>query len=145
MDMSTSISTLSVVKVRFTTFYQPQNQNLTMIHHPVLDVMLTRMKRWGKIAAVGAIAAYNDESKSAYPNWKEVIANRLTITGFIVFDFMSEYASAAAKLAEAVRDGRFILEGSEEVHEIAFEQVPALWRGLFTGANTGKLVTKLRS
>jgi NADPH-dependent curcumin reductase CurA len=35
-------------------------------------MMLTRMKRWGKIAAIGAISAYNDWDQCAFPNWMEV-------------------------------------------------------------------------
>jgi NADPH-dependent curcumin reductase CurA len=111
--------------------------------HPVLNLMLLRMKRWGKIAAVGAISAYNDWSKCAFPNWMEVIANRLTITGFIVFDFIDEYPTAVEKLAKAVTDGTFVVEGSETVREVSFDEIPKVWRGLFTGANTGKLVTKI--
>jgi len=116
---------------------------LDLVGGEILNLMLTRMKRWGKIAAVGAISAYNDWSKCVYPNWMEVITNRLTITGFIVFDFIDEWAFAISQLAKAVADGTFIVQGSEEIREVSFEDIPEVWRGLFTGANTGKLVTKI--
>jgi NADPH-dependent curcumin reductase CurA len=105
--------------------------------------MLARMKRWGKIAAVGAISAYNDWNACVYPNWMEVFANRLTITGFIVFDFIDQYPQAMAKLAAAITEGKFTVEGTETVREVQFEDVPRVWRELFSGGNQGKLVTKL--
>lgn len=47
----------------------------------ILNAMLPRIKRHGRVAAVGAISSYNDRSQSNYPNWFEVISNRITIKG----------------------------------------------------------------
>jgi NADPH-dependent curcumin reductase CurA len=73
----------------------------------------------------------------------QVVANRLTITGFIVLDFISEYPAAMAKLGQAVANGTFVVEGTEEVREVPFEDIPRVWMDLFVGGNTGKLVTKI--
>lgn len=87
--------------------------------------------------------AYNDPSVSHLTNWLEVIANRLTITGFIVYDFAPQWPETICQLARAVRDGTLVADGGETVCEVGFEKVPEVWRGLFTGINQGKLVTKL--
>jgi NADPH-dependent curcumin reductase CurA len=114
-----------------------------LVGGPILNLMLARMKRGGKIAAVGSISAYNDRSKSVYPNWMEIVSNRISVEGFIVLDFMSEWESATRALGQAVVDGKYSVSGMEEVHKVAFEQVPNVWKGLFTGANKGKLVTEI--
>lgn len=77
------------------------------------------------------------------PNWFEVISNRLTITGYIVLDFIHKYPEAIGALAQAMRDNKLTVEGGETIREVGFEEVPEVWRGLFEGANRGKLVTKL--
>lgn len=126
----------------------------------VLNLILTRMKRFGHVAAVGSISskskpysertgisrlhpAYNDRSRSNMPNWFEVISNRLTITGYIVYDYMHKYPEAIGALAKAMQAGKLIVEGGETVREVGFEKVPEVWNGLFEGTNRGKLVTKL--
>jgi len=116
---------------------------LDLVGGDLLNKVLVRMKRWGKIAAVGSVSVYNDPSVSHLTNWTEVIANRLTISGFIVYDFARQWHETLGRLAQAVRDGTLVVDGGETICEVGFEEVPKVWRGLFTGINQGKLVTKL--
>ena len=112
----------------------------------ILDLMLTRMKKGGRVAACGAITQYNKSEKSGIKNWFEVISNRIEIKGFIVYDFyMSGKAGDAVKeLVAAAKDGKIkISEKSETVVDTKFEDVPKTWISIFEGVNTGKLVTKL--
>lgn len=67
----------------------------------------------------------------------------MTITGFIVFDYIHKYPEAIGALAQAVQEGKIVVEGGETVREVGFEKVPDVWKSLFEGANRGKLVTKL--
>jgi NADPH-dependent curcumin reductase CurA len=90
-----------------------------------------------------ARAAYNDKTQNVITNWGEVITNRLTVRGFIIFDYAPRFPAALATLAGAVARGELVAAGSETVCEVPFEDVPRVWRGLFTGANRGKLVTQL--
>ena len=49
------------------------------------------------------------------------------------------------KIIENVKAGKIkIGEDSETVVPTAFEDVPKTWQMLFTGGNTGKLVTQLK-
>ena len=112
----------------------------------ILDLMLTRMKRGGRVAACGAITDYNKSERTALKNWNEVISNRIEIKGFIVLDFLAEKKGPEAlnELVTAVKEGKIKLgEENETVVDTKFEDVPKTWMLLFEGANTGKLVTKL--
>ena len=51
----------------------------------ILSLMLTRMKRYGRISACGAVSTYNDRDIGVH-NWFEIITNRLEVRGFIVTD-----------------------------------------------------------
>ena len=112
----------------------------------ILDLMLTRMAKGGRVAACGAITDYNKSERSGLKNWFEVISNRIEIKGFIIFDFLmsGKGADAVKELVAAAKDGKIkISEENETVVDTKFEDVPKTWMLVFEGANTGKLVTKL--
>ena len=112
----------------------------------ILDLMLTRMKKEGRVAACGAVANYNTSSPTGLRNWFEVIMNRLEIKGFVVMDFMAQGKAPEAvwEMVKALKEGKIkVGDESETVVETKFEDVPKTWMMLFEGGNTGKLVTKL--
>ena len=112
----------------------------------ILDLMLTRMKKGGRVAACGAITDYNRSEKSGLKNWFEVISNRIEIKGFIVLDFLAEGKGpeAVKEMVTAAKEGKIkVGEENETVVDTSFEAIPKTWMSLFEGANTGKLVTKL--
>jgi NADPH-dependent curcumin reductase CurA len=85
-------------------------------------------------------------------SWIEVVTNRLTIQGFVLLDFMfpkdgsNRVATEAfPSIAGALERGDITLDGTEDIVEVPFVDVPKVWGRLFTGASTGKLVTKLAS
>lgn len=112
----------------------------------ILDFMLTRMKRFGRVAACGAITQYNKGEKDGLKNWFEVISNRIEIKGFVILDFIGAGKGPAAvgELVQAYKDGKIKLgDDNETVVETKFADVPKTWMMLFEGKNTGKLVTKI--
>lgn len=118
----------------------------------VLDQVIPRIKQYGRIAACGAISGYNKDvgKPTMGATWIEVVTNRLTIQGFVVLDFMfpkdgsNRVATEAfPSIAGALARGDITLDGTEDIVEVPFIDVPKVWGRLFTGANTGKLVTKL--
>ena len=109
----------------------------------VLDLMLTRMKKFGRVAACGAVAEYNKSDPHGLKNWFQVISNRIEIKGFIIFDFMPEAPKAVGELVKAWKEGKISVgDANETVVDTRFEDVPKTWMSLFQGANTGKLITK---
>ena len=114
----------------------------------ILDLMLTRMKREGRVAACGAVTDYNKsrDEKSGLKNWFEIISNRIEIKGFIVMDFQAtgKGPEVVKEMVKAFKEGKITLgDENETVVDTKFEEVPRTWMLLFEGANTGKLVTKL--
>ncbi|KAL8943564.1 MAG: hypothetical protein Q9211_000945 [Gyalolechia sp. 1 TL-2023] len=110
----------------------------------ILDLMLTRMKRHGRIAACGAIAGYNKSDQPGIKNWFEIISNRIEIQGFIIFDFMAKAQEVREELVKATKEGKIKVDSSNEtVVETGFEGVVEAWMKLFEGGNRGKLVTKI--
>ncbi|KAK6080412.1 quinone oxidoreductase [Seiridium cupressi] len=113
---------------------------------PILDALLPRMKRLGRgtIAVCGAVAQYNADGKAMeLHNWCEVFSARITIKGFIMFDYLEHVPAALQEMVAAAADGRLDLSDAETVVEGPLEKQPEIWTRLFTGDNKGKLVTKL--
>lgn len=110
----------------------------------ILDLMLTRMARFGRVAACGAITGYNDPNSPGLKNWFEVISMRIEIKGFIVLDYLPRMGEALKALQEAYKKGNLkIDEQNEHVVSAGFEEIPNVWWKLFEGENKGKLLTKL--
>ncbi|KAG1841051.1 hypothetical protein C8R48DRAFT_781506 [Suillus tomentosus] len=118
----------------------------------VLDQVIPRIKQHGRIAACGAISGYNKDvgKPTMGTTWIEVVTNRLSIKGFIIVDFMFPKDGSNRMATEAFPDitgalqrGDITLERAEDIVEAPFVDIPKVWGRLFTGANTGKLVTKL--
>ncbi|KAG2038678.1 hypothetical protein BDR03DRAFT_1009656 [Suillus americanus] len=118
----------------------------------VLDQVIPRIKQNGRIAACGAISGYNKNvgKPTMGTTWVEVVTNRLSIQGFVVLDFMfpkdgpNRVATEAfPDITGALQRGDITLERAEDIVEVPFIDIPKVWGRLFTGANTGKLVTKL--
>jgi NADPH-dependent curcumin reductase CurA len=70
---------------------------------------------------------------------------RLKILGFINIDWIEHLSEVRAILVEEWKKGNLIIgDESEMVIDTAFEDIPRTWMMLYSGANTGKLITKLR-
>jgi NADPH-dependent curcumin reductase CurA len=112
----------------------------------ILDLMLTRIARHGRIAACGSVATYNSPGAQGLKNWFEVIANRIEIKGFIVVDAIAAGKAPGwvGELAQAAKQGKIQMgEETETVVKTKFEDVPKTWTMLFEGGNQGKLVTEI--
>lgn len=112
----------------------------------ILDLMLKRVKRYGRIAVCGSIATYNDPESTRLKNWFEVIANRIEIKGFIVLDafLQGKGQEMMGAIRTAVKEKKIQIEKQEEtIVPTKFEDIPKTWTMLFEGGNQGKLVTEL--
>ncbi|KAG0691496.1 hypothetical protein DFH29DRAFT_1010927 [Suillus ampliporus] len=99
----------------------------------VLDRAIARIKRYGRIAACGSISGYDKDvgKPTIGTTWSEDGSDRVATEGF-------------PNIAGALQRGDITLEHAEEIVEVPFTDVPKVWGMLFTGANSGKLVTKLK-
>ncbi len=107
-----------------------------------LNAALPRMNALGRIAVCGMISAYNNFGAISEPvtTLSNMIYNRLTMRGFVFYEFEPLRAQFLADMKRWLGEGRIryrstILPG--------IEQAPAALIGLFSGANTGKMLVQL--
>lgn len=110
----------------------------------MLDFMLLRMARHGRIVACGAISEYNSSEGALLKNYFEIVSMRIQIRGIVIIDYLHKAQEVLTIFMQAIQEGKLkVSEESEHVVEAPFEDVPKVWMQLFEGANTGKLVTKV--
>lgn len=107
-----------------------------------LNAALPRMNALGRIAVCGMISAYNNFGAVSEPvtTLSNMIYNRLTMKGFVYYEFEPLRAQFSSDMKRWLGEGRIqyrstILQG--------IEQAPAALIGLFSGANTGKMLVQL--
>jgi NADPH-dependent curcumin reductase CurA len=107
-----------------------------------LNAALPRMNALGRIAVCGMISAYNNFGAISEPvtTLSNMIYNRLTMRGFVYYEFEALRAQFLADMKGWLEAGRMqyrstVLQG--------IEQAPAALIGLFSGTNTGKMLVQL--
>jgi NADPH-dependent curcumin reductase CurA len=107
-----------------------------------LNAALPRMNALGRIAVCGMISAYNNFGAISEPvtTLSNMIYNRLTMRGFVYYEFEPLRAQFLADMRQWIGDGR--MQFRSTVFE-GIEQAPAALIGLFSGANTGKMLVRL--
>ena len=107
-----------------------------------LNAALPRMNALGRIAVCGMISAYNNFGAVSEPvtTLSNMIYNRVMMRGFVFYEFESKRAKFLEDMKGWIKQGRMkyrttIVQG--------IEQAPTALIGLFTGANTGKMVVQL--
>lgn len=106
-----------------------------------LEAAIFHMRPFGRIALCGAIATYNDTEPRPGPrNLSMAIGLGLRLQGFIVSHYDDAREDFLRDMSGWIKEGRVrydetILEG--------IDKAPEAFEGLFTGANTGKMLVKL--
>jgi NADPH-dependent curcumin reductase CurA len=109
----------------------------------VLDAVLTRINRGARIVICGAISQYNATDQVRGPaNYLALLVFRASMTGMVVFDWVSRYPEAMAEIAGWLRDGSLVAR--EQVVGGGVEAFPDTLLALFAGENTGKLVLRCK-
>ena len=107
-----------------------------------LDEVLRRLARGARVVICGAISQYNAREAPRGPaNYMQLLVERASMTGFLVFDFAARYPEAIAELAGWLRAGE--LRSREDIVRGALEDFPEVFLRLFRGENTGKLILQL--
>ncbi len=107
-----------------------------------LDEVLRRIARGARVVICGAISQYNAEQPPRGPaNYMQLLVQRATMTGFLVFDYADRYPEAIAQLAGWLSAGE--LQSREDVVRGGLDQFPEVFLRLFRGENTGKLILQL--
>jgi NADPH-dependent curcumin reductase CurA len=111
----------------------------------ILDICLSMMNVFGRIAFCGAISSYDgnmEDGKSVGPsNYKMILMKRLKVQGFVCRDHSFSKPESAVELLAACKDGR--IKFKEDIRESPIENYVDVVNLLFTGGNTGKLIMKI--
>lgn len=107
-----------------------------------LDAALPRMNVGGRIPVCGMISAYNNFGavSDGVTTLSNLIYGRITMKGFVVSDFPHLRAQFEQDMGGWLKSGAMKYE---ETVMAGIEQAPQALIGLFTGANTGKMLVKL--
>ncbi len=95
---------------------------------------------FARIPVCGLIAQYSAGTPVPGPDMSSVLRKRLTLRGFIVWDFAAKQDDFLREASEWVRSGR--LKYREDVVD-GLENAPAAFLGLLQGKNFGKLLVKV--
>jgi NADPH-dependent curcumin reductase CurA len=106
-----------------------------------LEAAISHLNDFGRIAACGAIAQYNDTEPTPGPrNMMMFVSKRLTLRGFIV----SDHADVAGEFY--ARAGEWVAAGSLTARETVVEGLDHAvdaFLDLLRGGNTGKMLVRL--
>jgi NADPH-dependent curcumin reductase CurA len=107
-----------------------------------LNAALPRMNALGRIAVCGMISAYNNFGAISQPvtTLSNMIYNRLTMKGFVYYEFEPMSVQFLADMKGWLKAGR--IQYRSTIAQ-GIEQAPAALIGLFSGANTGKMLVQL--
>jgi len=106
-----------------------------------LEAAMFHLNDFGRIAACGAIAQYNEAGPVPGPrNMMMIVSKRLTLRGFIV----SDHAAVAAEFYQ--RAGAWVAEGRLTARETVvdgLDHAVDAFLDLLRGGNTGKMLVRL--
>jgi NADPH-dependent curcumin reductase len=105
----------------------------------ILDVVLSRMNAFGRVALCGLISGYEGEPLAIH-NARLLLTQRLKLQGFIVSEHMALWPQALQELGAMVATGK--LKYRESVAQ-GLAAAPEAFVGLLKGRNFGKQLVKL--
>jgi NADPH-dependent curcumin reductase CurA len=105
----------------------------------ILDVVMSRMNAFGRIAFCGMISGYSGEP-IPMANPSLILVSRLKLQGFIVSEHMTLWPQALKELGGMVATGK--LKYRESVAD-GLAAAPEAFLGLLKGRNFGKQLVKL--
>ncbi|XP_072931816.1 prostaglandin reductase 1-like [Epargyreus clarus] len=107
------------------------------------SIIINQMNAKGRVSVCGSISSYNDDPTKlpkATLLQPALVFKRLTIQGFIIWDYKPQWEEGLVKLVEWVKSGQ--LKAKEHVTE-GFENLFDAFIGMLAGENYGKAVVKV--
>ena len=108
---------------------------------PILQTIFDRMNLQGRIAVCGLISEYNGLNPlTTLTNLGSLVSKRITIQGFLVFDYWDRASEAFQQMGKWMMEGK--LKFRLDVVD-GLEKAPEALNMLFEGKNKGKLAIKV--
>ncbi|KAB5536198.1 hypothetical protein GE09DRAFT_343212 [Coniochaeta sp. 2T2.1] len=108
-----------------------------------LDMALGRANKFARFVECGMISGYNANEVVGPKNIRQVVAQRIRMQGFIVFDFIEKYAEAKEQLAKWLSEGK--LQRKETIIKGGLASAEEGLLQLFKGQNTGKMLVEIKN
>jgi hypothetical protein len=105
-----------------------------------LDAAFALARQNARFALCGMIEGYNDATPMSFRFIMRVVAMRIRLKGFIVFDYFPRMAEFYAEMGPWLANGT--VQSRETVVD-GLENTLDAFLGLFAGANTGKMLVRL--
>jgi NADPH-dependent curcumin reductase CurA len=105
-----------------------------------LDAALALARNHARFAMCGMIEDYNKAEPTKLRFIMRIIAARIQLKGFIIFDYFPRLGEFYAEMGPWIASGT--VKSTETIVD-GLENMPGAFLGLFTGANTGKMLVKL--
>jgi NADPH-dependent curcumin reductase CurA len=105
-----------------------------------LDAAFALARQNARFAVCGMIEGYNDPTPPSFRFIMRMIAMRIRMKGFIVFDYFPRMAEFYGEMGPWLTNG---MVKSRETIVDGLEATPQAFLGLFEGANTGKMLIRL--
>jgi hypothetical protein len=94
-----------------------------------------------RVVICGGISRYEQAVLPPGPaNYFNLVFQRATMSGFLVTDYISEFAAAKSRLAQWIKNGDLVFK--EDVQS-GFDQIPGTLKRVFDGDNFGKQLLQI--
>jgi hypothetical protein len=105
-----------------------------------LDAAFARARLNARFALCGMIGGYNSREPMAFRYIVRVIAMRITVRGFLYGDYAPRLSEFYSEVGQWVASGKI---RSHDTISDGLESAPDAFLGLFSGANTGKMLVRV--
>jgi NADPH-dependent curcumin reductase CurA len=105
-----------------------------------LDAALAVARNHARFAICGMIEGYNKIEPTSLKFAARIIAARIRLQGFLVFDYQQRMNEFYRDMAHWLKSGA--IKSRETIHE-GLEQAPDAFLGLFRGENVGKMLIRV--
>ncbi len=106
-----------------------------------LEAALRHANPFARIPVCGMISSYNETSDPGIKGLGAVLAKRMTMTGFIIYDHVHKLAGYQSRVAPWLRSGEVVFH--EDIVD-GLEQAPAALIGMMKGDAIGKRLIRVR-
>ena len=105
-----------------------------------LDAAFARANKDARFAICGMIDSYNSGEPAQFRYIMRVITMRIRVQGFIYTDYVARFAEFYREMGGLIASGKV---KSRDTIVDGLEKTPEAFLGLFSGANTGKMLVRL--
>ncbi len=109
----------------------------------LFDTSLLQMNTFGRVVLCGFTSDRTAPEPYGVKNLRAVLMERLTMLGFILFEYADGYQTAADDIGAWFADGKLTLQGDEEVYPGGLPAFASALNRVLDGQNTGKVILEI--